>query len=107
MDATTTGKPAPARRYMFAWTAKPGAQPSESMAKFLADGTALPGLTLLDSWHSINAPRGWAIVDTTDSTAVYSALAEWGTVLDVTADEILDDATVTPLIKSHVKEHAA
>ena len=91
------------RTYMFEWT---GTDPGPSMVKFLADGLSIPGLEVLASFHSINSGQGWVLARASNSSAVYAAVADWSTVVNVMAHEVLDDAQITPTIQQLVKAHA-
>ncbi len=72
--------------YLVAWTAT---QPKESIAKHKEHGITTPkGVKVLNDWHAIGQPKGFAIVETSDPPMLHTLSAEWASV-GVRVDDVV------------------
>lgn len=87
-------------KYIVAWTLSTGDAYRAATERFLTSGGAPPeGVTMLGRWHGMNK-QGFAVAETSDAKALYTWLAQWADVMDISVTPCLEDADAGAVLQA-------
>jgi hypothetical protein len=86
-------------KYLVQWSL-PQATFRQAAQRFVKTGGMPPsGVTLIGRWHGMNG-KGFAVVETSDSKALFAYMAEWLEYIPIEATALVEDAEAGEVLAS-------
>ena len=80
--------------FTFAWTHSPSARDTV-IKQFMANGGMPPdGVKLLSRYHNLDSAVGFAVVESSDPTALANWALDWNGLIEIKITAIMDDETI-------------
>ena len=87
--------------FKLAWTHKPQAR-NETIKKFMETGGMPPeGVELISRYHNLDGTGGFAILESTNASALADYALDWNGLIKIEITAIMDDDTITSVLPKH------
>tara|TARA_A200000113_G_scaffold185207_1_gene171969 strand:- start:574 stop:849 length:276 start_codon:yes stop_codon:yes gene_type:complete len=87
--------------FKLAWTHTPQAR-NETIKKFMETGGMPPeGVELISRYHNLDGTGGFAILESTNASALADYALDWNGLIKIEITTIMDDDTITSVLPKH------
>tara|TARA_B100001939_G_scaffold312592_1_gene295860 strand:- start:328 stop:603 length:276 start_codon:yes stop_codon:yes gene_type:complete len=87
--------------FKLAWTHTPQAR-NETIKKFMETGGMPPeGVELISRYHNLDGTGGFAILESTNASALADYALDWNGLIKIEITAIMDDDTITSVLPKH------
>ena len=87
--------------FKLAWTHTPQAR-NETIKKFMETGGIPPeGVELISRYHNLDGTGGFAILESTNASALADYALDWNGLIKIEITTIMDDDTITSVLPKH------
>ena len=87
--------------FKLAWSHTPHAR-NETIKKFMETGGMPPeGVELISRYHNLDGTGGFAILESTNASALADYALDWNGLIKIEITAIMDDDTITSVLPKH------
>jgi hypothetical protein len=87
--------------FKLAWSHTPQAR-NETIKKFMETGGMPPeGVELISRYHNLDGTGGFAILESTNASALADYALDWNGLIKIEITAIMDDDTITSVLPKH------
>ena len=87
--------------FKLAWSHTPQAR-NETIKKFMETGVMPPeGVELISRYHNLDGTGGFAILESTNASALADYALDWNGLIKIEITAIMDDDTITSVLPKH------
>ena len=87
--------------FKLAWNHTPQAR-NETIKKFMETGGMPPeGVELISRYHNLDGTGGFAILESTNASALADYALDWNGLIKIEITAIMDDDTITSVLPKH------
>ena len=87
--------------FKLTWTHTPQAR-NETIKKFMETGGMPPeGVELISRYHNLDGTGGFAILESTNASALADYALDWNGLIKIEITAIMDDDTITSVLPKH------